>query len=239
MLPSWQKLQPIPHPRATLDQVVIPDPDNWKDTLEWFRTLPLWINLKGIRAVHACWDEFVAARLSCGISLFYDTFPIPEKGYFLDQERLTDWQLKDLANKSEPYGAAVERLLCGPELKLPKGKYIETPDGKLRGEIRYRWWEGCTGKSYREMVFPANEDITTETIIDCPEHGDYAADEPLTFFGHYAIQNEPFKRLERNLACLDFGMGKGGRIVSYSCDGEAEINPSKFTSISQRKDAHE
>ena len=25
--------------------------------LEWFRTLPLWIELEGLRVVHACWDQ--------------------------------------------------------------------------------------------------------------------------------------------------------------------------------------
>ena len=25
--------------------------------LEWFRTLPMWLDLDGLRVVHACWDE--------------------------------------------------------------------------------------------------------------------------------------------------------------------------------------
>src|ERR1035437_9170489 len=32
-------------------------------SLEWFRTLPLWLDLDGLRVVHACWDEHAAATI--------------------------------------------------------------------------------------------------------------------------------------------------------------------------------
>ena len=34
------------------------------DALDWFRTLPLWLDLDGFRVVHACWDEMLAARVA-------------------------------------------------------------------------------------------------------------------------------------------------------------------------------
>ena len=40
--------------RATLEQLA---PQELRSYLEWFRTLPLWLDLDGLRAVHACWDE--------------------------------------------------------------------------------------------------------------------------------------------------------------------------------------
>ena len=33
--------------------------DELRSTLQWFRTLPLWLDLDGLRAVHACWDACV------------------------------------------------------------------------------------------------------------------------------------------------------------------------------------
>ena len=40
--------------RQTLEQLT---PQELGFYLEWFRTLPLWLDLAGLRAVHACWDE--------------------------------------------------------------------------------------------------------------------------------------------------------------------------------------
>ena len=34
-----------------------PNNDLHKETLDWFITLPLWLDLPGFRAVHACWDQ--------------------------------------------------------------------------------------------------------------------------------------------------------------------------------------
>jgi hypothetical protein len=31
--------------------------DDYAELIEWFRTLPLWLDLPGVRIVHACWDD--------------------------------------------------------------------------------------------------------------------------------------------------------------------------------------
>ncbi len=31
-------------------------PSELEDTLNWFMTLPMWLEIDGIRVVHACWD---------------------------------------------------------------------------------------------------------------------------------------------------------------------------------------
>ena len=35
-----------------------------KDYMAWFRTLPMWLNLDGLRVVHACWDEQAVAAVA-------------------------------------------------------------------------------------------------------------------------------------------------------------------------------
>jgi hypothetical protein len=45
--------------------------------------------------------------------------------------------------------------------------------------------------------------------------------------------------LAENIACLDYGMAKGGQLVAYRWDGEAKLDDSKFISVSQRKDDNE
>jgi predicted MPP superfamily phosphohydrolase len=42
--------------RATMEQLGTPYPDEWKGWLEWFSTLPLFLDLGHLRAVHASWD---------------------------------------------------------------------------------------------------------------------------------------------------------------------------------------
>ena len=32
------------------------DPSGWADTIDWFKSLPLWLDEEGFRVVHACWD---------------------------------------------------------------------------------------------------------------------------------------------------------------------------------------
>ena len=39
------------------------DPDELKSVLDFFWSLPLWIELDGLRVVHACWDEQRLERL--------------------------------------------------------------------------------------------------------------------------------------------------------------------------------
>ena len=40
--------------RETVEQL---KSDELSSYLEWFRTLPMWLDLDGLRVVHACWDE--------------------------------------------------------------------------------------------------------------------------------------------------------------------------------------
>lgn len=40
-----------------------PDPRAHRDCIDWFLTLPLWLNLPGLRVVHACWHDGCMAEL--------------------------------------------------------------------------------------------------------------------------------------------------------------------------------
>ena len=37
--------------------------NEWEDTLAWFKTIPLFLELDGIRVVHACWDDALISEL--------------------------------------------------------------------------------------------------------------------------------------------------------------------------------
>ena len=47
--------------KAFTDQIPV-DTRLYTYWIEWFRTLPLWLDLDGIRVVHACWNGDEIAR---------------------------------------------------------------------------------------------------------------------------------------------------------------------------------
>lgn len=69
--------------------------------LAWFRTQPLWLDLGGIRVVHACWHEASMAALG-------------------DDRISTDEQLVRASTKGDPMYEAVETLLKGPRSVWPR-----------------------------------------------------------------------------------------------------------------------
>lgn len=197
--------------QQTLDQFVHPYPIEWFDTLEWMAELPLAVDLGPLRFVHACWDRPSISRLA-------------------NQGPLWGENLERLSQKGSAGSGAIERILNGPEAFLPEGYEQILHDGSRRREIRIRWWEGYTGQSCREWIFPANPAIPDLPPVpqSIPEFRPYGADEPILFFGHYALSRETPGPIRPNIACLDYGLGKGGNLVAYRWNGEKTLHPSHF-----------
>ncbi|MGZ8271024.1 MAG: metallophosphoesterase, partial [Methylophilus sp.] len=99
--------------KAFLSEVV--DTPRHKEIIDWFLTLPLWLDLPGLRVVHACWHPRFIDFLS----------PMLEDGYKLTPELMLKASLKQAEelsdiDASEPtIFMAVETLLKGIEMSLP------------------------------------------------------------------------------------------------------------------------
>lgn len=96
--------------------------------LDWFTTIPLWLNLGNLRIVHACWhpDSIDVVKWQCGSST-----PFHELEH-----------LVAATAEGDPLYQAVETLLKGPEISLVnhgQRKYLDK-DGIPRGNARMRWW---------------------------------------------------------------------------------------------------
>ncbi len=202
---------------ATVAQLADPFPDEWRAWMQWFRALPLFLDLPGLRAVHAAWNDDA-------IDLLRDIGP------------LDDALLRQMTPKDTPLGRARDILLNGHELRLPEGYWFSDKTGFRRRDIRLRWWENSSGKSYRQMVYP-----DSETVPDLPIPDDRAAHlsgYPLeavpVFIGHYwlpaAAERKP---ITHNIACLDYSVAKGGQLTAYRWDGEREIDAAKFFTTSR------
>jgi hypothetical protein len=96
----------------------------YRDTIDWFRRLPVWLELPCLRVVHACWHEATKVVL---------------RPYLNSKNCFTEGGLWDQGD-SEAYLAA-EILLKGPEEHLPPGIFFLDKDGHKREEVRIRWWD--------------------------------------------------------------------------------------------------
>jgi Calcineurin-like phosphoesterase len=95
-------------------------PDEYADVIGWFRTLPLWLDLGGLRIVHARWDACLIAKLEVsqnGSNLLGEDL-------LLQAHRRGQWQFE-----------ALETLLKGKEILLPDGASFRDKDGITRHDI--------------------------------------------------------------------------------------------------------
>lgn len=139
-----------------------------------------------------------------------------------------------IAEKKSVDNQRIRPLLNGPELDLPEEHVFVAHGGKECREIRYRWWESLCGLSYRDALFPGHDpNLPNRAIENPPKSYPVNPSDPILFFGHYAISGEAPAPILPNLACLDYGCGKGGHLVAYSWDGEAVLDSAKFIAIPQ------
>ncbi len=189
----------------------------YREVIAWFRTLPLWLELDGLRVVHACWE----ARFIEGIAQMQG-----------GSARLSDELLRDASRPGHWAFEAVETLLKGREIPLPHGRSFQDKDGNVRHRIRVRWWDG-KADTYRSAFLGPPAALTH--IPDDPIEGDhlieYLPDAPPVFIGHYWLEGRP-RPLAANIACLDYSVARpGGQLVAYRWDGEAVLDAERFVAV--------
>jgi hypothetical protein len=208
--------------RSFLDQVTGPTRALY---LEWFKTLPLWLDLGGVRIIHACWHQ-------PSIELV---------GRLLGSNRFNSMdQFVRASDKTDPLYGAVDALLKGPEISLVDHGQLPfvDKDGHVRSDARLRWWnEGAT--TLREIA-ELSDAFTTEDGRPYPPLPDieigasersYAYDSAVpVFYGHYWRQGSPKFGLDwtAHTACVDFSAVKGGTLTAYRWSGETEIDSAHY-----------
>ena len=201
---------------AFLDQLTDAEKQHY---LEWFWTLPLWLDLYELRVVHACWHEpsmeVVIAELGG------DRFTTVKQLI-----RATD-------NSSDLY-QAVETLLKGPEMNLVGRELPRFLDKENhpRDKARIRWWhENATRlKDFAELSTYRAEgggpypDVDDFDVNAEEQAFSYSGGVPV-FYGHYWRQGVPEHQLDwtAHTACVDFSAVRGGTLVAYRWSGETTI----------------
>ncbi|MGF6872178.1 metallophosphoesterase [Paraburkholderia sp. MM5477-R1] len=187
-------------------------PDLHADIIDWFLSLPLWLDLPELRVIHACWHPEFMAELESHL----------KPGRLLDE----DMMVKASRKGTREYHL-VETLLKGIEVELPPGCSFKDKSGHTRREARTRWWNEAA-KTYRlaALVSPESEPQLPDTDIPEDARIGYAGDKPV-FVGHYWMTGEP-EILSSTVACVDYSAGKGGPLVAYRWSGEQELTSSQF-----------
>ena len=183
------------------------------EIIDWFLTLPLWLDLPGLRVVHACWHDGYMAALE------------PLLG---TSRTLTPQLMVQASRRDNLVFRAVEGLTKGMEVALPQGHSFRDKDGHERRNVRLRWWDE-QASSYQDLaLMPAADRAKLPDMRVMDAKPSYDQKKPV-FFGHYWMQGEPALQAAR-MACVDYSAGKGGPLVAYRWGGEELLDPRNFAS---------
>lgn len=199
-------------------------PEEQAHYVEWFMTLPLWLELPGpspIRVIHACWHEAsmdVVRKATGGLNR------LPGVEHFVEANR-----------KHSDLYEAVEVLLKGPEISLVDHgmpPYYDHESQKPREKARLRWWDP-TATALPDLAVLRG--VTLENGEKYPawdrcevdaknlEYA-YTGVVPL-FYGHYWRHwHHDHHEWTTYTACVDFSGTEDRPMVAYRWNGEPEIH---------------
>jgi hypothetical protein len=175
--------------------------------VDWFRTLPMALDLGGIRVVHAWWDAAAAEAVAAARGGVDGTL----------SDELVHALYHDAALKP-----ARKLLTCGVEWDLPGGATIQDKEGHKHGEARLAVWRHWANDLRDIAIVPAgNEDAVPDIPIPAQYRLGEVQGTPI-LFGHHWF-NGPVKLETPKVACLDWSAAKGGPLVAYRWHGELEL----------------
>ncbi|WP_024440937.1 metallophosphoesterase [Mycobacterium sp. UM_WGJ] len=204
--------------------------DQQRHYLDWFATLPLWLDLEGgLRVVHACWHEesMDMVQRHCKSS-----------APFADAAHLVA-----AYDKAHELYDAIENLLKGAEISLVGHGLpaYQDKDGHTREEARTRWWNS-DARTLRDIVVMSSSYTTAdgELYPQLPEKALPPGDRPFVytgevpvFYGHYWRQDSPTpgEDFTGRTACVDFSAVNGGTLTAYRWSGEDTIDPDNYAQL--------
>lgn len=191
-------------------------PSLHQEAIDWFMTLPLWLDLTGLRVVHACWHDGYMSAL---------------RPHLTPQNQLTPELLVAASRHGSMEFRSVEGLTKGLEVRLPDGHAFEDKDGQTRRDVRIRWWEP-TATTYRDLaLLPDDMRLRLPALpLEKDSRSRYDNIKPV-FFGHYWMTGVPTTQTP-SVACVDYSAAKDGPLVAYRWDGEPVLNNNNFAKVS-------
>jgi len=188
-----------------------------EEVINWFKTLPLFIELDNACFIHAYWNKHLIEDI---------------KPYLNDNNSLTDDGFSEYFKNGSKVYNAVDKLLKGIELKLPEGLICYDGLGNSYNSSRYKWWD----KNIKTFFDAATDRMSEEAKnYKIENYGDVPVIPSMPnkniFFGHYWFKGEP-ALLEDNIVCLDYSACVGNNpLVAYrlnKTDMSQKLNTTRF-----------
>lgn len=182
--------------------------------IEWFKTLPVYLDLPEFRVVHACWHPEHLVTID----------------KYTDAENcLLSGAWEEGSREGSEVFEAIETLLKGLEIPLPGDYHFFDKDKNKRTNIRTEWWR--QGElTYRDLAMVPEEFIDKIPHEPVASHilPGYDGEKPL-FVGHYWMKGEPAP-LNEHIACLDYSVagGHGGKLCAYRFGTDSVLRQENF-----------
>lgn len=191
--------------------------DEWKDTLKWLRTLPLFLDLGEIRVVHACWSQ----RAIDVAASIYTEGRIRKKVF-----------RAIFKNSGDEITESVWRLTKGVALKMPSDLRVRNNKGVTPRSIRVTWWEDPAGKTFKDLSFESKYSLPPYTVPKelLPKVYPYSSDAPPLFIGHYCRGNGPVL-IKPNICCVDSCVTGTGVLTAYRWSGETSLESNNIVQV--------
>jgi len=169
------------------------DGPEYKDVIAWFETMPLYVETKNFRVIHACWND--NALEACK--------PFLTKDKCLKEQAYAAY---DTENPSA-FWRALEDVLKGPTYKLPHAVQYLDGQGHPRKQARLYWWHGKEAPigsllHHSDQIVPFLSESNKRGVFQLRNRFKYAS-EMIVFIGHYNLWQKP-KLTAPNVACLNF-----------------------------------
>jgi calcineurin-like phosphoesterase family protein len=207
--------------KAFLDQV---KGAQYLEFIEWFKTLPLWLDLEGVRIVHACWHDPSIHTIADDV----------------DANSMSESFVVKANTKSTSQFEAIETVLKGPEVDLGNARAFMVK-GHCRSGARIRWWLSDAKTLQQLAEIPAA--ATTPAGEPYPPLGDEPRPEAVTYryesetpvvFGHY-WRSGSLRVDGPSTTCVDYSAVEGGPLVAYRWDGDPTLKDSNLVEFGGTK----
>lgn len=193
-------------------------PEEWKEYRRWLRTLPLYLEMNGIRIVHAFWSDSNIQVLKTN----------------LDQGKISKSIFRNLVEEpGSVLSQAILQTTRGIHLVMPPDMKIL--DHRLRNHrfFRIRWWENPDGKTFHDWSFESKFHLPGYSIPPeiYPRFEVYPENGPPVFFGHYCRGKGPFI-IKENICCVDSCVSSRKVLAAYRWSGETTLRSENMYFVS-------
>jgi len=188
----------------------------WKDHLKWLRTLPFYLDLDGLRIVHAYWNDNDINYLKS----------------FIPKGKLKKDFLRTIHENQHPTASIIYRLLKGLEFRCPPDLILKCSKGMSRKVFRMNWWESPQNKTFRALSF-GNKFILPEYTVPiqlAPSFEPYSSNKPPVFVGHYCL-TEGAAIMQDNICCIDSAVVGSETLSAYRWNGEQQLKKENIISV--------